>query len=311
MKKRLEERVNTYGNYLKKLYGRRTFRAGISINKECPHRIMSGGCIFCLPETYSDSSLSKQYEPAQQLEKLIPKIKKGCGDVDLLAYFHHNTSTAGEVDELKQIFDGTLEHSEIKGLIISTRPDYLDLKIVEMLKNLKGDIFLEIGLQSIHQRSLDFLNRGHTLDDFARAIELCERYEIRTGVHLILGIPGETETDILETIRYLNNLQVISQIKFHNLVIYRGSKLASLPREVSDSIPGLDDYISLLATVLQHTEGDKVISRFFTSNVKRNEIALNSFPGYKREWQNRLAAYLKDHNIRQGSATAKPYHPTN
>jgi hypothetical protein len=311
MNKTIEQRINTYGSYLKRKYGRRIFRVGLSINRECPHRLQTGGCSFCLPDTYTDNSLDNQTDPYKQLEQLIPKIKIGCGDVGLLAYFHHNTSTAGETEDLKQIFSQALKHSKIAGLIISTRPDYLNDEIVAMLSKLKGEVFLEIGLQSIHQKSLDLLNRGHTLQDFAQAMELCKEYGIDSGVHLIPGIPGETLSDMLATIAYLNDLPQVSQIKFHNLVVYRGTKLASEPEALLREIPGLTPYLALLATLLQHTRGDKVISRFFTSNVRRTNVSLNSFPGYKHNWLNKLTGYLNEHDIYQGSATPLPYKAIN
>ena len=311
MRKRLEERVNTYGSYLKRRYGVRTFRIGLSINRDCPHRKKSGGCIFCSPESFTDRRLAGNLEVKQQIETLLPDIRQGCGRVALLAYFHNETSTAGELDYLKHIFSETLKHNEIKGLIISTRPDYLNKDIMEMLKELKGDIFLEIGLQSIHQESLDFLKRGHTVQDFAAAAELCSRYDIETGVHLIIGIPGETREHMIRTVNYLNNLEIVRQIKFHNLVVYKNTELSGYSREILDSIPDIEEYIATLAIVLQHTRSDKVISRLFTSNVNRDGRALNSFPGLKRSWLNRLSGYLNENDIIQGTATGVPYNPVN
>ncbi len=311
MKKRLEERVNTYGDYLKKRYGKRTFRIGLSLHQECPHRLDNGGCIFCLTESFTDLIQKEKPDPEKQLEILIPKLKKNCGDVKLLAYFQDNTSTSGNVQQLKQIFTKTLKHIEISGLIISTRPDFLNEEIMEMLKGLPGDVFLEIGLQSIHQKSLDLLNRGHNMTDFARAVKLSEEYKIETGVHLILGIPGETLNDILETISYLNSLDAVSQIKFHNLVVYEGTPLASYPQEFREAIPHLEDYIALIGNVLPHVRGNRVISRLFTSNVNRTNLTLNPFPGIKRDWLNRLTAYLNDNDIIQGSATDLIYERIN
>lgn len=311
MRKRLEERVNTYGRYLKSRYGKRIFRVGLSLNMECPHRLKTGGCTFCLPESFTDKALNGTYTPAQQLEKIIPKIKKGCGDVGFLAYFHDNTSTFGNVQELKQIYKKTLKHTEIKGLIISTRPDFLNDEIMKMLKDLQEDVFLEIGLQSIHQHSLDFLNRGHAYHDLTDAFGLCEKYQIETGVHVILGIPGESIRDMISTIEFINELDIISQIKFHNLVVYRDTPLAAQPEEIREAIPSLEEYLTILGTILQHTKGNKIISRFFTSNVNKNNLALNPFPGIKRDWQNRLTAFLGEQDIIQGSATSMPYKTIN
>ena len=109
---RLEERVNTYGNYLKQRYGQRVFRVGLSTGFECPHRLSTGGCIFCLPETYTDSSLDKPLSPERQLAEIIPKVKRGVKIPEntsskFLAYFHSGTATYGDPELLHKIFSDT------------------------------------------------------------------------------------------------------------------------------------------------------------------------------------------------------------
>ncbi len=309
----LDEHINTYGSFLRKKYGHRVFKAGVSTGIQCPHRDESGGCIFCLPETYNDISIEHDIPPIHQLEQIIPKIKKGTkvgsnNKPSFLAYFHSGTATAGDRRVLEYKFLNALKYKEVCGLVISTRPDYIDEEILSILNNLPGDIYLELGLQSIHNKSLKFLNRGHEFSEIEKALELCDKYQVRTGVHLILGIPGEDKADLMETISYVNGKKIISEVKLHNLVVYQRTPLAGYSQEIRDMIPEFEEYIELLGITISFLRPDIVIGRLFTSNVKGNNQALNSFRyivkncryGVKRDWMNRLVHYLKENNIIQG-----------
>jgi len=186
MEQKLSEKIYLYSDYLKQKYGRKVFRVGLSLGKECPHRKKNGGCIFCNPTTFTGDYQSGSLSIAEQLEEAIPRIKKTCGDVSLLAYFQDETSTAGNIEFLRQKYSEALEHPEIIGLIVSTRPDYINHEIVDLLKSFSVPVTIEIGLQSIHNKSLDFLNRGHNYEDFKKAVKICGEADLTIGVHDIV-----------------------------------------------------------------------------------------------------------------------------
>jgi len=308
---RLEERVNSYGSFLKKRYGCRVFRVGISFGLNCLHREKNKGCIFCLPETFSqEESRAFCGKPDEiginQLELIIPRVKRGIGlkehDVGaFLAYFQSGLPAVVDNNELEKLLIKTASYPGIKGIIIASKPGHLREDTIRMLKDLPTDTFLEIGMQTSHQISLDFLNREQTITEMESALELCLKYGIRTGVHLIIGIPGETSEDICATIDYVNDKKIITEVKLHNLVVYQGTALEGYPKNILDSIPCLDKYLKILGMIILRLRKDIVISRFFTSNVKGNNKALNPFLGVKRDWINSLVKYLNDNDIVQGT----------
>jgi len=307
MEQRLEYRIFTYSTYLKQRFGRKVFRVGLSTGITCPHREKTGGCIFCNAETFTGEYQAQGKTISEQLSYAIPRIKESCGDVALLAYFQDETSTAGSIEYLRKKFSEALSHPEIIGLVVSTRPDYIYEEIIKLLKSFKVPTTIEIGLQSIHNNSLEFLNRGHTFQDVDAAIKLCGEAGLDVGVHLIMGIPGEKQEDMLETIKYLSSNQYIKQVKFHNLVVYKQTKIARLAEESEIELLSIPNYIEILANLLPHLRGDIVVSRLFTSNIRRSQIAIGKYPGNKTKWMNELRKYIYEHGINQGSETDIEY----
>lgn len=300
MKDGLNSLIRTYSDYLKRKYQRKIFRVGLSTGIPCPHRIQHGGCIFCHQETFTGEYQTRGLTVAQQLEEAIPRILDTCGDVGLIAYFQDETSTAGSLDFLREQYQAALAHPEILGLIVSTRPDYIEQPVIDLLKSLPVPVTVEIGLQTIHNASLQFLNRGHDFAQADEAIRRCGENGLETGVHLIIGIPGESREDIKDTIRYVSGNPCISQVKFHNLVAYKNTPLAKMVRNSNLNILDIDQYIEILGDILPLLRSDIVITRLFTSNIRRSQIALGNYSGSKPEWLNRLQLYLLANNIHQG-----------
>ncbi len=297
MKDNLEQRIYTYSTFLEKKFGRKVFRIGLSTGIKCPNRIDNGACIFCNPETFTGEYQSKNLSIEKQLEDGIPRIKKSCGDVGLLAYFQDETSTAGDIKFLRNKFSKALSHPEILGLIVSTRPDFVDTKIVEMLLSFNVPVTIEIGMQSVHDKSLDFLNRNHNFSQTRKAIELCGEAGLDVGVHLIIGIPNESFNDVLQTIKYVSSNNFIKQVKFHNLVVYKNTKLAEMKNINSLS---LDEYIDILSELIPFLRRDIMISRLFTSNIRKSQIAKGNYEGSKPEWLNKLRLKLIEKKYYQG-----------
>ena len=152
-------------------------------------------------------------------------------------------------------------------------------------------------MQSIHDKSLDFLNRNHNFLQTQKAIEICGKAGLDVGVHLIIGIPDESFDDMLETIKYVSSNDFIKQVKFHNLVVYKNTKLAEMKNINSLSI---DEYIDILSELIPFLREDIVISRLFTSNIRRSQIAVGNYEGSKPEWLNKLRLKLIEKKYYQG-----------
>lgn len=307
MREKLEDLIFTYSKYMKQKFGGKVFRVGLSTGIKCPHRVHYGGCIFCNPETFTGTYQTAGLSVKEQLEKAVPRIKETTGANRLLAYFQDETSTAGDINYLKQVYQEALDHEAIIGLIVSTRPDFLSQEVMDLLKSFDVPLTLEIGLQTINEKSLRFINRGHDLQVVEKALELAQNNQIDLGVHIVIGIPGETITQMQETIQFISSHSSIKEVKFHNLVVYKNTRLAELYRKEKFELIDIDQYIEILCNLLPCLRGDIVVSRLFTSNLRRTQIALGDYPGSKPEWLNQLRLSLLAQGLYQGCKTKFPY----
>ncbi len=296
----INELINSYSDFIKKKFGRKVYKAGLSTGLICPHRVNNSGCIYCNPSTFVGENQASESDVLQQFRKSAERIRDMFGDVGLLAYFQDETSLAGSPELLINTFKEILELDECLGLIISTRPDYIPESVLEFLSRQEKFVSVEFGLQSIHDKSLSFLNRGHSFADFEKALKITSKYIRHIGVHLILGIPGETEQNIMNTIDYVSESKVISEVKFHNMVAYEGTRLSGIYEDVKDQIPDYEEYIVMLSKVIERLNPDIVISRLFTSHVADSAKVLNPFPGHKTQWIEKLRKHLLAEGIKQG-----------
>ena len=302
MEQRLQDKIYMYSKYLKRRFGRKVFRVGLSLGYECPHRKDNSGCIFCRRETFTGNYQTQNLSVTEQLNRAVPRIKKTCGNVALLAYFQDETSTAVPLEVLKKKFDEAIKYNDVKGIVISTRPDYVNREIAGFLRDYPVPVTVELGMQTIHDESLSFLNRAHSFEDTERAVDLCGKSGLQVGLHLIMGIPNETMEDMKDTVRFISRNKFVNQVKFHNLVAYKGTELGRLVRKGEVELLKIDDYIQILCEVIPYLRGDIVITRLFTSNVKKTQIAEN-IEGNKTKWMNKLRMLLYKKGIIQGSET--------
>ena len=300
--KEIENRINTFSKNYKNKYGNKVFKLGLSTSLPCPQRLQNSPCSFCVADTFIDNELKNIPEISQQIDFLISKISDKVFKVNqkkaYIAYFQENTSSYGNLDYLYSLFKQADNHPQILEIIISTRPDYLSADFLKMLKNLSKPVKLEIGIQTIHDKSLKLFNRNHTQQDNINAINLLSENSVDTGVHLIIGSPLETLKDILETIDWVNNQAIISDVKLHNLIVYKDAEISCKLKE--QDIINLEQYIQYLTEIIKNLRPNMIISRLFTSNLNRHQKMLNNFPGIKKHWLNCLKDNLNKNDIYQG-----------
>lgn len=303
---RIEKHIYTYSHYLKQKYGRRLFRVGLSTGISCPNRDNGTGCIFCVPDTFTDQYQKKSLLITEQLDWITNRMRLKCGDMGWIAYFQDNTSTYGEVNYLLSLYNEALNYNGVEELVVSTRPDCITTEILEGLSKLSKPVTLEIGMQTIHNESLHYLQRGHTQEQTDAAIALCSQYNIPVGVHVIAGIPHESVSMQLQTIEYINQHPIIREVKLHNLIAYQSTDLYKQIENVD--LFTLERYIDLLCKIIPNLRGDKVVSRLYTSNLHKTQIGFPVFPGTKRSWMNQLLTVLNKKEIVQGMYTEYRYH---
>ncbi len=251
--------------YLKETYGEKLYKISLNGGMTCPNRDGTkgtGGCIFCSEggsgEFASDPALSIT-EQIEQGKNQVARKHTGTG---YIAYFQPYTNTYAPVSYLRKIFTEAIEHPDIRILSIATRPDCLGEDALDLLEELNQikPVWVELGLQTIHETTARFLRRGYELPVFEEAVRNLRARGIDVIVHTIIGLPGEDKTMLLETMDYLSG-QDIQGVKLQVLQILKGTDLADYYKAHPFHIPTLDEYYDLLSACLDHLRPDIVIHR--------------------------------------------------
>lgn len=285
-------RFNSYPEYFKQVFGSRVQKLTIDAGFTCPNRDGSkgrGGCTFCNNNAFNPSYCQPGKGITQQLGEGIEFHRKRYrGTNKFLAYFQAYTNTYDHLDKLKTLYEEALEHPDVIGLAIGTRPDCIWEELLDYLGELSEQYYLivEYGIESCHDNTLVKVNRGHTFEDSVRAIDMTAKKGIRQGVHCIIGLPGETETDILAGMKIISRLP-LQNIKFHQLQIVRNTLMANEYEEKPNGFKlyQLEEYLDLMVRIIEILNPAFVIER----------IAGEAHPDYLIEpsWGLRYDAILK------------------
>lgn len=289
------ERIYTINNYLKNVFGTKVVKLSIDGGFTCPNRDGSkgtGGCIFC--------SSKGSGELASDIDKQISLLSKKWPNVDkYLAYFQSHTNTYAPVDELRKKYYEALNNHKISGIVIATRPDCLNDDVLELLDEINKAHFmwLEMGLQTIHEKTADFINRCYPLEEYDKAVANLNKLNIKYVTHLILGLPGETREMMKESVKYVckNNL---FGIKLHMLNIVKGSRLANDYPDYS-FFKDTDDYVNFVCDLLEIIPNNITIHRM-TGDVPRELLLAPPWSFKKRTILNGITKELKKRNTFQG-----------
>ena len=247
-----QPRIRTFSYHYRHKYGQAVGKIPVDMGRPCPNRA-HGGCIFCRPAGFTPWHLEKTDTVARQIELGKTHLLKGRFK-KYFAYFQQETCTALPVKQLLPVFASLLPDPDCVGLILSTRPDYLEDRLLQPLAGLirktGKECLFELGLQSVHDRSLNLLNRNHSFSDFQDAALRIRAFGcFELGAHLIFGIPGESEEDMLFSVKTVCALGVGS-LKLHHLQVIRDTALHSLYAEGQTPVFSLAGYIGFLLRVL-------------------------------------------------------------
>jgi uncharacterized protein len=250
--------------YLKK-FGQKIRKLSLDAGFNCPNRdgtLATGGCVFCDPESFSPSRRMRLSSITAQLEEGIGRLNARYAAGGYVAYFQPGTNTYAPVDRLRSVFEEAMAHPKVVGLAIGTRPDCVSDDVLDLLAELSKRTYLivEYGLQSIHNRSLDWIERGHNFHAFVDAYKRSRMRNLLVGVHVILGLPGETSEDMLATARELAGLAIHS-VKLHNLYAVRNTPLADMIARGDVELPRFEDYVNRVVDFLELLPPECVIDR--------------------------------------------------
>lgn len=298
-----EKRYYSLDYYLKSTYGEKLYKIALDGGMSCPNRdgsLGNSGCIFCSAGGSGDFASSRNLSITEQIEtgkSLVSAKHTGTG---YIAYFQAYTNTYAPVSYLRKIFTEAISHPDVRIVSIATRPDCLDSDVIEVLKELNKikPVWIELGLQTIHESSAQFIRRGYKLPVFKNAVTKLRNAGIEVIVHTILGLPGESTEDILQTINYLNQ-QDIQGIKLQLLHILKETDLYSVYQLSPFWVPTLDEYLELLGKCISNLRPDIVIHRI-TGDGPKSLLVAPLWTGNKRLVLNSIQSYLKCHDIWQG-----------
>ncbi|OGW78183.1 MAG: TIGR01212 family radical SAM protein [Omnitrophica bacterium RIFCSPHIGHO2_02_FULL_46_20] len=265
--------MRLYNDYLRQKYGCKVYRVALDAGFSCPN-IESGGCIYCNSKGSRASYINPGDSIRKQLQTRMQYLRDKKNAKKFIAYFQAHTNTYASVDKLKDTYDEAAGIDDIVGISIGTRPDTVDsekLKLIASYKN-RYEVWLEYGLQSIHDKTLKLINRGHTFDDFLKAVKLTKEFDIPVCVHVILGLPGETKEDMMETARSLNASN-IDGIKIHVLHVLKGSKLEELYRKGKIKLLEQNEYVELVSEFLGNLSPDIIVQRLTGQGSMEDHIA--------------------------------------
>ncbi len=293
--------------YIRQTYNTKMYKLSLSGGMTCPNRdglIDNRGCIFCSAGGSGDftgAALSKDNNIDIQIDTAKALVSRKYSGSDYIAYFQSYTNTYADVNYLRSLFYDVVKRPEIRILSIATRPDCLSSDIIELLAELNSikPVWIELGLQTIHERTAKYIRRGYTLDVFEEAVRNLNRIGIRPIVHMIIGLPGENESMILETAKYLSHCN-ISGVKLQLLHVLKNTDLAQEYFNGSVDILSLTQYSEILGKIIKLLPPDCVIHRL-TGDGPKNLLIAPLWSSNKKNVINTINRYLQENAIIQGS----------
>lgn len=264
-----DRRFNAYSNYFRKIYGARVQKVSIDAGFTCPNRDGTrgtGGCSYCLNDAFNPSYCIPEKSITRQIEEGIEFHKwRYSGATSYLAYFQAFSNTYASLDKLREMYTEALNHPEVIGIIIGTRPDCVNDEKLDYIGELSGNhyVAVEYGIESCYNKTLQRINRGHTFEEAVSAVEKTAARGIRTGAHFIFGLPGETREEMLREADIISTLP-LHTVKFHQLQIIRGT---AMEREFLDKPSDFDlftwdDYLDFFVRFLERLNPAIVVERF-------------------------------------------------
>lgn len=307
--------------WCKNTYQRKCYKVALNAHMTCPNRdgsLDTRGCIFCsaggsgdfavsffksVDRSKADTSLQLQ----EGIRRISSKLKGPEADPDappnIIAYFQSYTNTYAPIGYLRQVFTAALENKRVMGISIATRPDCLPPEVISLLESLRTEypekfLWVELGLQSIHDSSAVYIRRGYPLSCFGDAVRRLTAAGIPIITHVILGLPGETGQDMLKTVTYLNQLPIFG-VKLQLLHVLQDTDLAKDYAAGLFETLSMEEYLDILITCLRHLSPDIVVHRITGDGPKKLLLA-PAWSADKRKVLNTLHARMREQNVMQG-----------
>ena len=275
-------RFNTYPDYMRRIFGTRVQKVAVDAGFTCPNRdgkAGSGGCTFCRNDAFNPSYCGSSRTIRQQLQegKEFHKTRYKSA-TKYVAYFQAYSNTYKPLGKLKEIYQQALDEEEVVGLVIGTRPDCINDLMLDYFQSLseKAFVVIEYGIESIYNKTLNRINRGHLFEDSVHAIKRTALRGIRTGGHMIFGLPGESIDEMIDSAKVISMLPLDS-VKFHQLQIMKNTKMAEEYKEHPEYfqfLPGIDDYLEFMVEYIENLNPSFVVERIAGETPPRFNVRI-------------------------------------
>lgn len=293
------KRYYTLDYYYKKIFNKKVIKISLNAGFTCPH-LQNGGCVYCSKTGSGEFAGKIEDSLTTQFYKIKKIMNKKWPSGKYIGYFQARTNTYAPVHILKQKYEEILKLEEVIGLSIATRPDAISNECLKYLRQLNKKTFLtiELGLQTIHKQTSKLINRGHDLKCFVDTVKRLRKNNINVVVHIINGLPFETKEMMIETVKFLNTLD-IQGIKIHMLSILRNTELELMYKEKPFHILSQEEYINIVCEQLEYLRPNIVIHRI-TGDPKIEDLIEPQWLIKKRNILNGIDKYMSNKNIYQG-----------
>ncbi len=298
-------RYRTLSTYLKDRYGEKVRKVSVYSSFTCPTldgKTSKSGCAYCEPSLLIPFDYDAGRSVSEQISRGVERAKTKHNTDKVIAYFQVNTNTYADVGYLKSLYSEALAHPATVGLSISTRPDCLNEPVLDLLGeiNKTKEVWLEMGLQSSNDETLQRINRGHTARDFADAATAAQARGLKICAHIIFGLPGETRQDMLNSVRFVSDLNVWG-VKFHQLEITKGAPIYKDYKKGTVKLLTLDEYVRVVVESMQTLPPETVVHRVSGDTVGSVLVA----PGWglkKTEIRREIERLMIEQDTRQGDS---------
>lgn len=264
----MKERYRSYRKYVNEKFGCRVNKLSVDVGFTCPNRdgsIAQGGCVYCNNDSFVPPYARARYPMREQISRGMEYLRKRFKAKKFIVYFQAYTNTYADVAQLERMYREALSWEDVVGIAVGTRSDCIDEEKLDMFERLARECYvtIEYGIESIYDRTLEFMNRGHDYRSVVDAIELTKGRGIDIGAHIIVGMPTETKEEMLEMADEVSTLGLDS-FKVHNLHIVRNTPLARMYKEKPFPLFEYEEYIDFIVSFLERLSPEIVVERLFT-----------------------------------------------
>lgn len=270
-------RYNTYRPYIKEKLGYRVNKLSVDMGFTCPNRdgnLAIGGCVYCNNDSFVPPYARARFSMDEQVSNGMEYLRKRFKAEKFIIYFQSYTNTYDSVEKLEEMYRKALAYDDVIGLAVGTRSDCVDEEKLDMFEELAKDYYvsLEYGIESIYDKTLEFMNRGHDYQSVLDAIEMSKGRGFEIGAHIIVGMPTETKEEMLQMADEVSSLG-IDVFKVHNLHIVRNTPLARMYKTKPFELFGFEEYVTFIVDFLERISPDMIIERLFTDTPHQLLIA--------------------------------------